>query len=193
MQKIHYEVFGYRLDILQRKGLCRRRTWILNTKQHVLDLNQAIIKMQNYTTLIWIKPFQKCKTTHIWYEASHLRNTKRQDLDLNQAIIAIPNDTTLTWMKPSQNYKTTRYWIESSYIRTTQDRQCTYNMRRVHATIVAVEKHYLCMKHPCWCNNHRIYQYFQSQPTNTLQTILLRSKPLSTVNSGHHQVMIKEY
>jgi RsiW-degrading membrane proteinase PrsW (M82 family) len=31
----------------------------------------------------------------------------------------------------------------------------------------------LYMKHPHWCNNHNICQYFQSQPTHTLRTVLL--------------------
>jgi len=105
MQKIHYEIFGYILDLLQWKGFCRLRTRILNTKQHLLDLNQTIIKIQNYTTLILIKPFQKCKTTRIWYEASHLRNTKPHGLDLNQAILELhkTGNVRITWgafMKP---------------------------------------------------------------------------------------------
>jgi len=33
--------------------------------------------------------------------------------------------------------------------------------------------YFFYMKHPRWLDNHNIYQYFQSQPIHTLQTILL--------------------
>jgi hypothetical protein len=46
----------------------------------------------------------------------------------------------------------------------------------------------LYMKHPRWCNDHKIYQYSQSQPTHALRANLLEGNcfdPRLVSSSGH--------
>jgi hypothetical protein len=55
------------------------------------------------------------------------------------------------------------------------------------------------MGHICLSQNiipkrkHTVYQCCQSQPTQTLRTILFSWQLVSTLDSGHHQAMTQEY
>ena len=50
-------------------------------------------------------------------------------------------------------------------------------------------KNFLYIKHSGWCNNHNIYQYFQSQPTRTLRTILSRCNSLDPESGSRSKNM----
>lgn len=50
----------------------------------------------------------------------------------------------------------------------------------------------LYMKHPHWCNNHKIYHFFNQKLTHNFWTILLYGNQFRPRTQGLHQAMIQE-